>query len=195
MKKFTKGLEVSFSMLYGGGVTAVVSKVTATEVVLTESWIAEDTLETVKENTTYAKSVDDAGNEYITVWEYHGETGVVYGAEVIDFREVKEVVKDTVAQLKAEDPNWNWRADVLKNEIRVWWGYLQYCDKADSHFTIKMSDRPEESSTDDFVVAMDEHNEYMCGAIIGTKSYEDGDLSKCVEGLLRGIASKAHSCY
>ena len=112
-----------------------------------------------------------------------------------DFRTVKDTVKSVVAELNAQDPNWSWRADVLKSEIRVWWGYLQYCDKEDSHFTIKMSDTPEESSTDDFVVAKDENGYYMCGAIIGTKSYEDGDLSKCVESLLRGIASKAHSCY
>lgn len=112
-----------------------------------------------------------------------------------DFRTVKDTVKRVVAELKVEDPNWSWRADVLKSEIRVWWGYLQYCDKADSHFTIKMSDKPEESSTNDFVVGRNEHDEYMCGAILGTGVGCDGDLSKCVERVLKGIASKAHSCY
>ncbi len=112
-----------------------------------------------------------------------------------DFRKVKEIVTKVIAELRAEDPNWSWRADVLKGEIRVWWGYLQYCGNKEDHFTIKMSDTPEESLTEDFIVARNEHNEYMNGAILGNESYADGDLSRCVERLLRGIASTAHATY
>lgn len=80
---------------------------------------------------------------------------------VVDFREAKEVAKEVAKELTEKDSNWKWRVQVLKSEIRVWWGYLQYCDTEDSHFTIKMSDRKDECGTDtDFMVARNEHDEY-----------------------------------
>lgn len=116
---------------------------------------------------------------------------------VVDFREAKEVAKEVAKELTEKDSNWKWRVQVLKSEIRVWWGYLQYCDTEDSHFTIKMSDREDECGTDtDFMVARNEHDEYMTGRIIGVdECWQDGDLNTCVAGLLRGIATIAHSRY
>lgn len=116
---------------------------------------------------------------------------------VVDFREAKEVAKEVAKELTEKDSNWKWRVQVLKSEIRVWWGYLQYCDTEDSHFTIKMSDREAECGADtDFMVARNEHDEYMTGRIIGVdECWQDGDLNTCVAGLLRGIATIAHSRY
>lgn len=116
---------------------------------------------------------------------------------VVDFREAKEVAKEVAKELTEKDSNWKWRVQVLKSEIRVWWGYLQYCDTEDSHFTIKMSDREDERGTaTDFMVARNEHDEYMTGRIIGVdECWQDGDLNTCVAGLLRGIATIAHSRY
>lgn len=116
---------------------------------------------------------------------------------VVDFREAKEVAKEVAKELTEKDSNWKWRVQVLKREIRVWWGYLQYCDTEDSHFTIKMSDRKDECGTDtDFMVARNEHDEYMTGRIVGVdECWQDGDLNTCVAGLLRGIATIAHSRY
>lgn len=116
---------------------------------------------------------------------------------VVDFREAKEVAKEVAKELTEKDSNWKWRVQVLKSEIRVWWGYLQYCDTEDSHFTIKMSDREDERGTDtDFMVARNEHDEYMTGRIIGVdECWQDGYLNTCVAGLLRGIATIAHSRY
>lgn len=116
---------------------------------------------------------------------------------VVDFREAKEIAKEVAKELTEKDSNWKWRVQVLKSEIRVWWGYLQYCDTEDSHFTIKMSDREDERGTDtDFMVARNEHDEYMTGRIIGVdECWQDGDLNTCVAGLLRGIATIAHSRY
>lgn len=116
---------------------------------------------------------------------------------VVDFREAKEVAKEVAKELTEKDSNWKWRVQVLKSEIRVWWGYLQCCDTEDSHFTIKMSDREDERGTDtDFMVARNEHDEYMTGRIIGVdECWQDGDLNTCVAGLLRGIATIAHSRY
>ena len=115
----------------------------------------------------------------------------------VDFREAKEVAKEIAKELTEKDSNWKWRVQVLKSEIRVWWGYLQYCDTEDSHFTIKMSDREDECGTDtDFMVARNEHDEYMTGRIVGVdECWQDGDLNTCVAGLLRGIATIAHSRY
>lgn len=115
----------------------------------------------------------------------------------VDFREAKEVAKEVAKELTEKDSNWKWRVQVLKSEIRVWWGYLQYCDTEDSHFTIKMSDREDECGADtDFMVARNEHDEYMTGRIIGVdECWQDGDLNTCVAGLLRGIATIAHSRY
>ena len=116
---------------------------------------------------------------------------------VVDFREAKEVAKEVAKELTEKDSNWKWRVQVLKSEIRVWWGYLQYCDTEDSHFTIKMSDREDECGTDtDFMVARNEHDESMTGRIVGVdECWQDGDLNTCVAGLLRGIATIAHSRY
>ena len=116
---------------------------------------------------------------------------------VVDFREAKEVAKEVAKELTEKDSNWKWRVQVLKSEIRVWWGYLQYCDTEDSHFTIKMSDREDECGTDTaFMVARNEHDEYMTGRIVGVdECWQDGDLNTCVAGLLRGIATIAHSRY
>ena len=115
----------------------------------------------------------------------------------VDFREAKEVAKEVAKELTEKDSNWKWKVQVLKSEICVWWGYLQYCDTEDSHFTIKMSDREDECGTDtDFMVARNEHDEYMTGRIIGVdECWQDGDLNTCVAGLLRGIATIAHSRY
>lgn len=112
-------------------------------------------------------------------------------------QEVQEVAKEVAKELTEKDSNWKWRVQVLKSEIRVWWGYLQYCDTEDSHFTIKMSDREDECGTDtDFMVARNEHDEYMTGRIVGVdECWQDGDLNTCVAGLLRGIATIAHSRY
>ena len=104
---------------------------------------------------------------------------------VVDFREAKEVAKEVAKELTEKDSNWKWRVQVLKSEIRVWWGYLQYCDTED------------ECGTDtDFMVARNEHDEYMTGRIVGVdECWQDGDLNTCVAGLLRGIATIAHSRY
>lgn len=116
---------------------------------------------------------------------------------VVDFREAKEVAKEVAKELTEKDDNWKWRVQVLKSEIRVWWGYLQYCDNEDSHFTIKMGDRESECGEHtDFMVARNEDDEYMTGRIIGVEEcWQDGDVKTCVASLLRGIATIAHSRY
>jgi hypothetical protein len=110
-----------------------------------------------------------------------------------DFRTVKDTVKEVITEIKAQDKNWSWKAEVLKDEIRVWWGYLQYCDTEDSHFTIRMGTEEEGNIENDFVVARDEHDEFIEGAFLGGARWQDGTLDKCVEKLLRAIAYTSHN--
>ena len=112
-----------------------------------------------------------------------------------DFRSVKDVAKGVIDSVNAKDTNWRWRVEVLKSEIRVWWGYLQYIDTKDSHFTIKMGTTEEGNTNNDFITARDEHNNFITGAIIGSESYCDGDLAKCVTKMIRALESVAHRCY
>lgn len=103
---------------------------------------------------------------------------------VVDFREVKEVVEKVSNELTERDNNWKWKVDVLKSKIRVWWGYLQYCDGMDSHFTIEMDGV-------EYMVARDEHDVYMCDRLVGI----DGDFQTCVVELIKEIAFIAHNRY
>jgi hypothetical protein len=119
----------------------------------------------------------------------------------VDYREVKEVVTEVVKDLNTKDANWKWRAVVNKGEVKIFWEYLQYVDTKDSHFTITTgsAERGEATSNDDsevFVVARDEHDEYITGRIVGEiKRWQDGNLSKCVRELIYSIYSKAKSEY
>lgn len=115
---------------------------------------------------------------------------------VVDFRESKETVKETIARINRNDNNWKWKADILKNEIRIWWGYLQECNNEKSHFTIKMSDRYEEcGGCNDFMVVYNERGEFMTGEILGDDIFEIGSLNACVEYLLKKLERIAHSRY
>lgn len=80
----------------------------------------------------------------------------------VDFREAKEVAKEVAKELTEKDSNWKWRVQVLKSEIRVWWGYLQYCDTEDGVCTGVRSLRAPRSEGNMFTV-------YIKSA--GTKKY------------------------
>lgn len=81
------------------------------------------------------------------------------------------------------------RHDNLLRAIRKY--ITQLGDEAPKYFS------EDERGTDtDFMVARNEHDEYMTGRIIGVdECWQDGDLNTCVAGLLRGIATIAHSRY
>lgn len=112
-----------------------------------------------------------------------------------DFRTVKQAVQDTIKEMRAKDPNWSWRADVLKSEIRIWWGYLQYMDTHNSHFTIKDGSVEQGNTEDDFIVLHDERDYFMNGKILGDKSWQDGDLEKAVVSLLRYLQNRVNNTY
>lgn len=112
-----------------------------------------------------------------------------------DFRTVKQAVQDTIKEMRAKDPNWSWRADVLKSEIRIWWGYLQYMDTQNSHFTIKDGSLEQGNTEDDFIVLHDERDCYMNGKLLGDKAWQDGNLEKCVVSLLRYLQNRVNNTY
>lgn len=100
-------------------------------------------------------------------------------------REIEETLAHNLREVREK------KGYTLKDVVKGT-GYTE-----DSHFTIKMSDREDECGTDtDFMVARNEHDEYMTGRIVGVdECWQDGDLNTCVAGLLRGIATIAHSRY
>lgn len=73
MGKFKIGQYYDRCCLYGPSARAVVSAVSESEITLTESWIAEDTLENVSADTAYPLFTDEHGNESILLWEYRGD--------------------------------------------------------------------------------------------------------------------------
>lgn len=116
--------------------------------------------------------------------------------EKVDFRDAKETAKTVVREISNNDPNWNWKVDVLKNEIRVWWEYLQYCDTKNSHFTIKMEgNEDKDKDVTNFMIARGPYGDFMSGRFIGESRWEDGDLNTCVAGLLKETAEIAHRYY
>jgi hypothetical protein len=111
-----------------------------------------------------------------------------------DFREVKAVVMDTVKDMDKKDPNWKWKAVVQKAQVKIFWSYLEYKGNTPP-FIITDGTEQEGNTEDDFIVLRDERGYYMNGAILGEKSWQDGDLEKCVVALMRGLQSRANSTY
>lgn len=75
--KFKVGDIISYSMLYGGIVTAEVVDRSDDKLTLKEKWTAEDTGERASNEEVYDIESKD-GVEYIIVWEYHGHEGRAY---------------------------------------------------------------------------------------------------------------------
>ena len=111
-----------------------------------------------------------------------------------DFRTVAEAVKRTVKDMDAKDPNWKWQAVTQKAQVKIYWSYLEYEGKIPP-FIITDGSQQEGNTEDDFIVLRDERGYYMNGAILGEKSWQDGDLEKCVVSLMRGLQSRVNNTY
>ncbi|MDO4647194.1 MAG: hypothetical protein Q4B26_00990 [Eubacteriales bacterium] len=81
--RFNVGETLSFTMLYGGHVTATITSRSKDSLVLKETWIAEDTGSPASASTLYPILLDNDSKEYIEIWEYHGEHGVIYAGGTI----------------------------------------------------------------------------------------------------------------
>lgn len=78
-RKFEVGDELEYTgVMTGLHVNLEVTKVTDDYLVADEIWIAEDTGKTCRSPRKFEIEKDDAGNDCIVVWEYHGEVGRVY---------------------------------------------------------------------------------------------------------------------
>ncbi len=113
-----------------------------------------------------------------------------------DFREVKAVVIDTVKRMDEKDPNWKWKAVVQKAQIKIFWSYLEYKGEIPLFIITDGSQEKEECFEDDaFIVLRDERGYYMAGRILGDKSWEDGDLKKCVVSLMEYLQQRVNNTY
>ena len=58
-----------------------------------------------------------------------------------DLREHKELISQLVSEANKNDPNWEWTVRrINKNEARIFWSYLEYCDEAELSFAVKLGD-------------------------------------------------------
>lgn len=100
---------------------------------------------------------------------------------MINFLIAKDVAEAVLVNITA-DPKWSWRVEVLEDKILIYWDYLQYYYKEDSHFTIKAEDP-------DTLVALDDWSRLMMRVKI------EGDLEQAVEKLIKGVVKVAHHYY
>lgn len=60
---------------------------------------------------------------------------------MFDLREHKDLIHSLVAEANKNDPNWEWTVRrINKNEARIFWSYLEYCDEAELSFAVKLGD-------------------------------------------------------
>lgn len=111
---------------------------------------------------------------------------------MVDFRTLCNKAKEEIQKINERDSNWSWKISILKDEVQIWWGYLQYCDTQESHFTIRMGTKEEGNLCDDFMKAIDEHGETISGSLVGDEFYCDGTHEDCIVRLMRAIERKAH---
>lgn len=112
----------------------------------------------------------------------------------LDFRKVKAAVMDTVKDMDKKDPNWKWKAVVQKAQIKIFWSYLEYKGETPP-FIITDGSQQEGNTEDDFIVLRDEQGYCMSGRILGEKSWEDGNLEKCVVSLMKYLQNRVNRTY
>lgn len=113
-----------------------------------------------------------------------------------DFREVKQAVIDTVKSMDKKDPNWKWKATVTKEEVKIFWSYLEYNGNIPPFIITGGSvEKGECVDEDRFIVLRDERGYYMNGRLLGEKTWEDGSLEKCVVSLMRSLQERVNRTY
>lgn len=100
---------------------------------------------------------------------------------MVNFIPVKAVAETVLAEV-AEDPKWIWGVEVQEDKILIYWEYLQYYYKKDSHFTIKAED-PE------ILIALDDW-----GMLMGKEEIGE-DLGQALEKLIKWVVKVANHYY
>ena len=60
---------------------------------------------------------------------------------MFDLREHENLIQSLVAEANQNDPNWEWTVRrINKNEARIFWSYLEYCDEAELSFAVKLGE-------------------------------------------------------
>lgn len=80
---------------------------------------------------------------------------------MIDLREWKDLIRNTVSEMNDRDPNWKWSVKYLgKTKVRVRWGYLDYLEEKQNAFIMAAEDEkfvvarnPQEKMIDVFTVS------------------------------------------
>lgn len=113
---------------------------------------------------------------------------------MFDLREHENLIQSLVAEANQNDPNWEWTVRrINKNEARIFWSYLEYCDEAELSFAGKLGDENGRC----WVEARDEHGWIIESEIVNDKElpFLNCPLDKAVEKMVRSIINTAHACY
>lgn len=112
----------------------------------------------------------------------------------MDLRLCNDLIHSLVAEANENDPNWEWTVRrISKNEARIFWGYLEYCDEAELSFSVKLG----EFDGRCWVEARNEHGWIIASELVNDKDlpFLNCPLDKAVEKMIRCIVSAAHNCY
>lgn len=126
--KFQEGDILEWSGLYGGQYRARVKSIRGDVLTVTTSWIAEDTGETIFADEKFMIEQDEAGNDCIVVWTYHGDVGRVYPPAYYEqsfTEEVKKPINETYWINNKEVMD---EVEKLGQQLESE-GFKYYCDK------------------------------------------------------------------
>lgn len=115
---------------------------------------------------------------------------------LIDFRKYKELIRKTVAQISKEDENWNWKVDAInKGEVRIQWGYLDYCGEYRNCFFLTFSSDPTDTMCDCCIEYRKPSRGLLDGIGIGGELFPDITPEMAIERAIKNIARYAHNVY
>jgi len=107
---------------------------------------------------------------------------------MVDFREYKDIIREAVNKESKRDPNWKWTVKAVnKTEVKIGWGYLDYCGETD-FFRVKA----DSAEGDDYITTTDPFSGRISGYLIGSEFYCDGSVGEILPKAVRTIANHAH---
>lgn len=118
--------------------------------------------------------------------------------EMFDLRKYKAIIREAVAEECEADRNWSWVVKAVhKTEIKICWGYLDYCHfHVQTPFIIKLckSSFPDTGTTW-YLHGYLPGGGYFCESI-GNDRWDDYSSIECaIAGVIHHLAWLAHETY
>lgn len=114
-----------------------------------------------------------------------------------NFKETETAVEKAVLEISEKDKNWKWEVSILKSQVRLYWGYLDYMYEKGKRrfFTIKEGTKEQGNDNGNFIILANERGEYMTGRIIGDDNLCDGGFERCTASLVKALWSIVSNTY